>query len=90
MSPDRHHADSTQVEIRNAQPRPLAGATLLLLDNGYFAEASLALPDVGAGQTAVVEVAARPKRSTVSLKDVKGELELRVKCDTYVVHHTLR
>lgn len=36
----------TQVEIRNAQSRPLAGATLLLLDNGYFAEASLVLPEV--------------------------------------------
>lgn len=34
------------MEIRNAQSRPLAGATLLLLDNGYFAEASLAMPEV--------------------------------------------
>lgn len=36
-----------QVEIRNAQPRPLlSGATLTVLDNGYFAEASLELPEV--------------------------------------------
>lgn len=39
---------------------------------------------VSAGQTVVVEVAARPKRSTLTLKDLKGELELRVMRDTYV------
>lgn len=39
---------------------------------------------VGAGQTVVVEVAARPKRSTFTLKDLKGEQELRVMRDTYV------
>jgi hypothetical protein len=36
----------TQVEIRNAQAKPMAGTKLLLLDNGYFSETSLALPEV--------------------------------------------
>lgn len=56
------------MEIRNAQSRPLAGATLLLLDNGYFAETSLALPEVRVtcalvGGWAVHHLVRRMKRS---------------------------
>jgi len=34
------------VEIRNAQPKPMVGARLLLVDNGYFVETTVPLPQV--------------------------------------------
>lgn len=53
------------VEIRNAQPKPLAeGAQLLLLDNGYFAEAALPLPEVRCG--VVYRGGCKRDRQTVS------------------------
>jgi len=69
-----------EVEVRVPAIKPFeAGTRVVLSDNGYWKTSSVLLPEgLGAGEVVTVQLLAEPKRSRMNLKDVKGEVELRV------------
>ena len=73
-------AITLEVEVRVPAIKPFeAGTRVVLSDNGYWKTSSVLLPEgLGAGEVVTVQLLAEPKRSRMNLKDVKGEVELRV------------
>lgn len=55
------------------------GTKVFMPDNGYWKESSVSVPDgLSPGDVVTVELLAEPKRSKMTLKDVKADIELRV------------
>ena len=77
-----------EVEVRNPAAKPFdpSRTRVIFMDNGYFEETSVALSElnealalaVAPGQAITLTMIVEPKRARMTLKDVKGECEVRV------------